>query len=87
MSPEEKIREEKIQQLVEGYATRILEGRDDMLLLSLLEYGFPGFRYVDEDVEHFWPAQGLDNWVERLEKLQDEEVCEYHRRDCEGDPQ
>ena len=58
-----------------------------LLLLSLLEYGFSGFRYVDEDIEHFWPAQGLDNWVERLEKLQDEEVCEYHRRDCEGDPQ
>lgn len=76
MSPEEKIREEKIQRLVEGYANRILEGRDDMLLLSLLEYGFPGFRYVDEDIEHFWPAQGLDNWVEQLERLTAEDEIE-----------
>lgn len=73
MSTEEKIREEKIQRLVEGYANRILEGRDDMLLLSLLEYGFPGFRYVDEDIEQFWPAQGLDNWIQKLEQLEAEE--------------
>lgn len=78
MSPEEKIREEKIQRLVEGYANRILEGRDDLLLLSLLEHGFPGFRSVDEDTEHFWPAQGLDSWIEQLERLtaEDEEDSE-----------
>jgi|DEB19_MinimDraft_3_1074340.scaffolds.fasta_scaffold114739_2 hypothetical protein len=69
MSPEEQIREDKIQKLVEGYANRILEGRDDMLLLSLLEHGFPGFRNVDDDNYHFWPAQGLDSWIEQLESL------------------
>lgn len=78
MNTEEQIREAKIQRLVEGYANRILEGRDDLLLLSLLEHGFPGFRSVDEDTEHFWPAQGLDSWIEQLERLtaEDEEDSE-----------
>lgn len=73
MNTEEQIREEKIQRLVEGYANRILEGRDDMLLLSLLEHGFPGFRHVDEDIEH-----RLDDWIEQLERLtaEDEEDSE-----------
>lgn len=85
MSTEEQLRELKIQQLVEGYATRMLEGRDDMLLLSILEFGFPGFRNVEDPTGMNRKPQSLDDWVETLERVEAEEVCEYHRRDCEGD--
>jgi hypothetical protein len=87
MSTEEQLRELKIQQLVEGYATRMLEGRDDMLLLSILEFGFPGFRNVEDPTGMNRKPQSLDDWVETLERVEAEEVCEYHRRDCEGGPQ
>lgn len=87
MSTEEQLRELKIQQLVDGYATRMLEGRDDLLLLSILEFGFPGFRNIEDPTGMHRKPQSLDDWVETLERVEGEEVCEYHRRDCEGGPQ
>jgi hypothetical protein len=74
MSTEEQLRELKIQQLVEGYATRMLEGRDDMLLLSILEFGFPGFRNVEDPTGMNRKPQSLDDWVETLERVEAEEV-------------
>ena len=65
----------------------MLEGRDDMLLLSILEFGFPGFRNVEDPTGMNRKPQSLDDWVETLERVEAEEVCEYHRRDCEGGPQ
>jgi hypothetical protein len=70
MSTEEQLRELKIQQLVEGYATRMLEGRDDMLLLSILEFGFPGFRNVEDPTGMNRKPQSLDDWVETLERVE-----------------
>ena len=73
MSTEEQLRELKIQQLVDGYATRMLEGRDDLLLLSFLEFGFPGFRNIEDPTGMQRKPQNLDDWIAQLEQMEAEE--------------
>jgi hypothetical protein len=41
-----------------------------MLLLSILEFGFPGFRNVEDPTGMNRKPQSLDDWVETLERVE-----------------